>query len=281
MKCIYCGFENPEMSKFCGKCGKTFGGEKTSEKQKEKGQPSYKKFLPVVGVLVILLLGYWVIAPKTNDVTKILESTPTSSDTTNAKTSESSTPLPASKSTARTASGTPTKATSASKTISLLPESKESAGMSGGTSINCCGPFYYVGDTFNGLNDQSYLSYDMTGIPANATIADATLYFSDYSRSGDPFSYLGCMGVYEQDFGVPDAKDFFLGTPTDVIAKWCSDIELSSPLKSKNMASAFQKKLGKNRFQMRLQFDKNTDNNNQGDYIEVRSPKIIVAYTVP
>ncbi len=23
MKCSYCGFENPEKSKFCGKCGKT------------------------------------------------------------------------------------------------------------------------------------------------------------------------------------------------------------------------------------------------------------------
>jgi cytoskeletal protein RodZ len=116
---MYCGFENPEMSKFCGKCGKTFGGEKTSEKKKEIGQPSYKKFLPVVGVLVILLLGYWVIAPKTNDVTKILESTPTSSDPTNVKTSESSSPLPASKSTASTASSTDSKATPGSRTIIL------------------------------------------------------------------------------------------------------------------------------------------------------------------
>ncbi|HEY9247006.1 MAG TPA: hypothetical protein VIO11_09190, partial [Candidatus Methanoperedens sp.] len=117
--------------------------------------------------------------------------------------------------------------------------------------------------------------------PTNATISEATLDLSAYRRSGDPFSYLGCLGVYEQTFGAPDAKDFFLGTPTDAIVKSCSDADLSSPLKSKNLASALKNKLGQSRFQIRLQFDKDTDNNKQADYTEVAPAKIIVTYTVP
>lgn len=273
MKCINCGFENPEMSKFCGKCGKTFGGEKTPEKQKEKGQPSYKKlFIPGVIVLAILLIVLGIMAPKTTDVSKTSEQTPTSSDSTNAKTSESSTPIPTSKSIANTASAISTKVTSTSRTIILEPIVKESAGLSG---TFCC-TRWSVGDSF-----QTFLSYSMADLPANVTINEVTLDFSNYDRDGDPFSYLGCMGVYDQEFGAPDATDFFLGTPTDAIAKWCSDPELSSPLKSKNLASVLQNKLGKSRFQIRLQFDKNTDNNNQADDIVVRSPKIIVAYTAP
>ncbi len=281
MRCFNCGFENPEKSKFCGKCGKALVQEGIYGKEEKIMQLSYKKLLRLVAVaLGILLLGYWLIAPNITNVLKILEpaSAPvsTSPNPMTTKTVETSTPT--SQSLAGGASPTPTKVAPASKTIILEPIDKESSGYSSGGS--CCGR--YVGDdSYDNYYYQTFLSYSMAGIPANATITEATLDFSTYGRNGDPFSYLGCLGVYEQFFGAPDAKDFFLGTPTDAIAKWCTDGELSSPLKSKNLASALQNKLGKNRFQIRLQFDTNTNNNKQGDSISVRSAKIIVTYNVP
>ncbi len=287
MKCNNCGFENPEKSKFCGKCGTdlragTFG------KQMEIAQSFYKKVIPVAGVLVVLLIVYVAIisptyrlVPSLTEIPKTFEPAPLSANEPPmaSKTSEPPTPIPTSAYATVSISPTPGKATSVSKTAILEPIEKESAGIDSGPY--CCHSWYVGDDEYNKVYDETFLSYSMADIPSNATITDATLDFSQYSRTGDPFSYLGCLGVYEQSFSAPDATDFFFGTPTDAIIKGCTDGELSSQVKSKNMASALQNKVGKNMFQVRLQFDTNIDNNKQSDYIGLSSAKIIVTYTIP
>lgn len=79
MKCSYCNFENPEKSRFCGKCGKVF----------LKRENSYTKIfvaLIIIGILAIIMLGLpksannvddGKITPPSNSVlTKIIVSPP-------------------------------------------------------------------------------------------------------------------------------------------------------------------------------------------------------------
>ena len=158
---------------------------------------------------------------------------------------------------------------------------KQINGESGGLDSNggCCG--VGSGDNTIDLPTQSFLSYDITEIPTNATIVETKLDYSIYYLAADPFSTLGCLNIYQQDFGSLDPKDFFHGTPTNSLAKFCSEVDLkTSQLKSDELAKALQSKVGQKRFQVRLQFDKNTDNNKRFDTVTVRDSKIIVTYVI-
>ncbi len=162
-----------------------------------------------------------------------------------------------------------------SETIAINQVHDESGGLD--SNGNCCGAG--AGDNTFDVSTQYFLSYDITEIPKNATITDAKLDFSKYIRDGDPFSYLGCLNVYQQDFDSLDSKDFFIGTPTNSLAKWCSEVDLKdSQLESTELAKALQSKVGQKRFQARLQFDKSNDNNKQNDDVLVSYSKIIVTY---
>jgi hypothetical protein len=176
----------------------------------------------------------------------------------------------------KSVSSIPTQETLGSKTVVLTTIDKESGivGSGGYTSVSN----YWVG-YWSYFEAQGFLSFNIVGIPANATITNAALDFSDYSRSGDPFSYYGCIGAYEQDYGAPDSGDFFKGTPTGAIAKWCLEDELSEPLPSNDLISALQHKLGKRRFQIRVQFD--DVSYFQENFLNLRTHKLIVTYTLP
>ena len=161
-----------------------------------------------------------------------------------------------------------------SKTVEIQYIRDESGGIS---SEGKRAPLF-VGDVVDYWY-QSFISYDISAIPAGSTIVETKLDFSNYERTNDPFSTLGCLNIYQQDFGSVDPKDFFLGEQTGPLTKWCSEIDLkSSPLKSDKFAKALQSKVGQNRFQVRLQFDKNIDNNKQSDFIDVTYSKLLVTY---
>jgi hypothetical protein len=229
--------------------------------------------------IVLLTLGGGLLAdlseklPLPSEVKEIL------GNTAQAKTSEPSMPtLPP---LSNSVSSTPTPVTPLSKTVVLTEIEKESGCVgSGGKDEywnSCSTNTVGYGLNNHGATEQSFLSFNMAGVPVNATITKATLDFSTYDRTGDPFSYYGCLGAYVQDYGAPDSNDFFIGTPTGAIAKWCSDGELSSPSPSNDLMSALQPKLGKSRFQIRVQFDKviiGMGNN----YIYLRAPQLIVTY---
>lgn len=164
-----------------------------------------------------------------------------------------------------------------SKTIIVNQIYEESGGVD--SDGGCC--IAGAGDNYKDQSTQNFLSYDITEIPANAIIVETKLDVSAYHISGDPFSTLGCLNVYQQDFGSVDPKDFFLGTPTNSLAKWCSEVDLkTSQLKSDELAKVLQSKVGQKRFEVRLQFDKSTDNNKQTDNILATYTKIIVTYVM-
>lgn len=171
---------------------------------------------------------------------------------------------------------TSTQVTPASTTVRLKAIDKESAGVS--SNGGAFGSWWVGDNRYNGAN-QAFFSFNIANIPANATLIGATLDFGNYGRNGDPFSDLGCLGVYKQDYGAPDASDFFIGTPTNAITKWCSDAELSESLPIDKFISALQSKLGTKRFQIRIQFDKITDNDDMDDQIASYLPELIISYT--
>ena len=128
------------------------------------------------------------------------------------------------------------------------------------------------------------MSFDISGIPAGATITKVKVQFDDYTiaTGSDPFSLGdGCLRAYQQKFGTLDASDYFTGTPSNVLVRWCSTAELSSPSEEPDVASALQNALGNSRFQLRLQFKSETNNDGTADMVRFTSPKLIVTYSTP
>ena len=75
-----------------------------------------------------------------------------------------------------------------------------------------------VGDSPENAGGEAFLSFDISGIPSNATITKVVTDFRDYDTVGDPFvlGNDGCVRAYVQDFGTLDAADFFNGDPTEL-----------------------------------------------------------------
>lgn len=273
-------------------------------KLSDKGGEIETKLLSLKGgaglVLVALGITIFAVGGSTGGLTNILsevgiKSAPADIESSKGTGLVSSTPMPESTPLSGRTSATlvpttsssssiisPTPAVPASKSVILEPIGKESGSVYDlGTGSGTWGD-YTAGDEPYSYSKQvqTFLSFKIADIPANATINNATLDFSAYSRSGDPFSGLGCLGAYEQNFGAVDTSDFFIGTPTSAIARWCSDGELSEPSPSNELISVLQSNLGKSRFQIRVQFDKATNNDGKHDNIYF-TPKLMVTYTTP
>ncbi|MBN1863041.1 MAG: hypothetical protein JW790_05300 [Dehalococcoidales bacterium] len=125
-----------------------------------------------------------------------------------------------------------------------------------------------VGDYNADLSMQGFASFDISTIPEDAVITSVEVDFSAYSGvGGNPFADLGCLRVYLQNFGTLDSGDFFTGTPTGEILKYCSEAEIV-PHESASVRDALQHAVGHDRFQVRFQFNE-LDSNHDGsqDYI--------------
>jgi hypothetical protein len=140
-----------------------------------------------------------------------------------------------------------------------------------------------VGDTASNHGSQAFLSFDISGIPAGATITKVVVDFSNYDTLDDPFGDLGCLRLYPHDYGTLDSSDYFSGTALGAIVRWCSEGELSSPGPEADVKAALQAKLGSSRFQLRAQFKEvTTDSDGKDDMVRFGSAiKLIVTYTAP
>ncbi|HET6846233.1 MAG TPA: NBR1-Ig-like domain-containing protein [Anaerolineales bacterium] len=141
-----------------------------------------------------------------------------------------------------------------------------------------------VGDSPENAGREAFLSFDISGIPSNATITKVVTDFRDYDIVGDPFvlGNDGCVRAYVQDYGTLDAADFFNADPTGAVARWCSTAELDAASEQADMKTALQGKLGSSRFQVRIQFRPPlTNNDGVGDVIRLGDVKLVVTYTTP
>ena len=145
--------------------------------------------------------------------------------------------------------------------------------------------YMYVGDDTNNLSLQAFMSFDISGIPAGATISSVVADFSDHDTIyGDPFGSLGCLRAYLHDYGTLDGGDYFTGNPLGALIRYCSASEIVAGSEP-DVAAALQAKLGSSRFQMRLQFkDSETDNDSNNDLVRwtpSHLPELVVTYSTP
>lgn len=149
------------------------------------------------------------------------------------------------------------------------------------TSSGTTNPNPNVGDNSSNEGMQAFLSFDMTVIPASATITKVVVDFSSYDILGSPFSLAdGCLRAYAQNFGTLDAGDYVaLGDPTGAYIRWCGAGELSSQFESTDMKTLVQSAVGTSRLQLRLQFKApNPNGNATADAVRFGSVRLIVTY---
>jgi hypothetical protein len=153
-----------------------------------------------------------------------------------------------------------------------------------GTIRSDAGPFpdYTVGESNADITrtTEVFLSYDISGIPSNATITQIKFDLSDYSTVGNPFG-LGVLNAYVTDYGPTlEPSDFVAAYGPGNFADWGSTGALDTIEASGTLKTALQSKLGTARLQIRLQFP-----GSNGDAVKDRltftNPTLIITYTTP
>ena len=141
----------------------------------------------------------------------------------------------------------------------------------------------YVGDTADNFGSQVFLSFDISSLPLTATIVEGAMDLSQgYTIIGDPFSTLGCLDVYQQDFIPLNAGDFFSGVPSGAFIVMCEQANLEIVTVDNDFKVALKAKLGSTRIQFRLQFpDKLSNGGGVADQVRLGTPRLIIKYTVP
>jgi hypothetical protein len=169
--------------------------------------------------------------------------------------------------------GTPT-------TVTLTPVAGEGGAVRADTTIFM--DDYTVGDSATDSAIQTFLSYNISAIPTNATITAARLDLTTNGivAFGNPFS-LGCLSLYPQEYVALDATDFFTGTPSIPYLVWCTATELSAPQADTDLKTLIQSRLGTARIQLRLQYQTSTNSNTLADANDFTAPKLVVSYTAP
>ena len=136
-----------------------------------------------------------------------------------------------------------------------------------------------VGDLNNNRASQAFLSFDISGIPADATITQVKVDFSDFDMLDAPFSGLECLRAYPQDYGVLDSSDYHSGLALGAIGRWCDAGQLSTVEVNDDFKDELQAKLGDSRFQIRMHFNKVfSDTDGQADMVRLGDVKLIVTY---
>jgi len=140
-----------------------------------------------------------------------------------------------------------------------------------------------VGDTTDNFGSQVFLSFNISSLPLTATIVEGAMDLSHgYTIIGDPFSALGCLYVYQQDYIPLDASDFFRGAPSGAFIVICDKTSLDTIAVDNDFKVALQAKLGSTRIQFRLQFpDKLSNGGGVADQVRLGTPILIIKYTVP
>ena len=169
-----------------------------------------------------------------------------------------------------------------SHTVNLAYMSGESGLVLNDGSVNAL--TVAAGDSTSNKGVEAFLSFDISGVPAGATVTNASLLLKGGSQvRGDPFGTLGCLRAYVQNYGVVDASDFVAVGALGSITRWCGTSELEAPYSDAGFISAVQGAVGSSRFQIRLQFkDTLTDGDGTIDDVLILAPvTLTVTYLAP
>ncbi len=137
----------------------------------------------------------------------------------------------------------------------------ESGSVRGGGSVFS---FVNVGDVAANVSQQGFVSFDISGLPAGAIIIEVKANFAGYDTLGNPFA-LGCLRMYPQNYGSVDASDFFSGSASGAVGRWCDSGQLGSTMTMGDLKAHIQSLVGGSRARFRLQFNENATNNDGAD----------------
>jgi len=148
---------------------------------------------------------------------------------------------------------------------------------------------YLIGDASTNKGLQLFVVYDITGIPANATIMETKLDMRNGTIIGDPFGSLGVLHLYFQDFVPLNGTDYVSGLPSGGSrAEWNSAVTLGNVTSFSEIKTGLQSKLGSGSFQLRFQITTGTNSNGAVDAIQYApssgvliNPALIVKYSTP
>jgi hypothetical protein len=157
-------------------------------------------------------------------------------------------------------------------------------GTESGTIRSDAGPFadFTAGESNADITRtcEAFLSYNISGIPANATITEVKFDFTAYTVTGNPFGNLGVLNAYTTNYGnTLEPGDFVDSFPPGNIADWGSAAALDTKEASPELKDYLQSKLGTSRLQLRLQFQ--AANGGTMDRVTFTNPGLIITYTTP
>ncbi len=135
-----------------------------------------------------------------------------------------------------------------------------------------------AGDTSNDFGLQAFATYDLSGIAPGFTIDKVEIVRPSYDTLGTPFADLGCLRAYITNYGTLDAGDYYTGSPTGAVARWCSEAEIGQPREAgSGLVSYIQNHLG-GQVQLRFEFNgTETDNDGVADVLRGK-PQLIIYY---
>jgi hypothetical protein len=94
-----------------------------------------------------------------------------------------------------------------------------------------------------GTGVQGFVSFNISSIPADATIEEVRVDFSGYDTVGNPFASMGCLQGFAGSYFPLDASDYNAsGSGPDM--EWCSTGELSTAFINDDVADRLQDLLG-------------------------------------
>lgn len=138
-----------------------------------------------------------------------------------------------------------------------------------------------AGITESGMPMQAFFSFDISMIPQGATILAASIDMTPFVPYGYPFSMLGAFGVFSDQYGALESRDYRIAFSLDALV-----LTYSQPTRafdSVQLADAIQKQVDakSQRFQVRAQFEKFTYYYGQGsnyiDYAKGKT-KLVIHY---
>jgi hypothetical protein len=135
-----------------------------------------------------------------------------------------------------------------------------------------------VGDDVTNRARQCFLSFDISEIPSGATITSASLDVKVEAKIGMPFAHLGSLRVYNDQYGSLGDSDFTSGFPSGQIYTYHA--VPTGPFSSDELIDKLQDRVddGDSRFQVRMQFEEYSDDNDNIDALRLSMPKLVITY---
>lgn len=163
------------------------------------------------------------------------------------------------------------------RTITITPRQMGSVNSAGTIAV-----IIQVGDDSDNRGYQGFMTFDLSSIPSTATIVAARLVEPGVLVTGDPFGKLDTLRAYIHPYGTLSAVDYRrppLGGP---IARFSSRAQLNDPTAQefghRGIMGIQDALAGNKKFQIRLQFDRETNNDSVTDLVSVIF-KLQVVYT--